>query len=218
LALSASPPLAGGVVREAWRFLDAGEAEEKEAIERAKATLAPDFAAASRDFDAATRRLAGLVLSGLVDRRALRGVARREAADGRHRRALASYRALFADDYAAGDADLAFEVGKSASRVDSGLAALWDSRGRALIGFQALERGDLEEALRDFRAAVSKDAGSAAAKYGLARALGRAGQPEEAAPYLREAIALDPEALERAKAEPDLAAVLPRVETKPAGK
>ena len=129
----------------------------------------------------------------------------------RHRRALARYRALLADPYATPDADLAFEAASSASRVNGDLANQLKARGRLLLGFEALAKGDIAAAERDFRAAREKEPANAVARYGLARALARAGRPDEAVVELQEAVRLDPSARGHAESEPDLAGVAPRL-------
>jgi tetratricopeptide (TPR) repeat protein len=205
LALAANPGLAPVLRAEAVRFLTVAEREERAALDAAVKTLAPPaFSKANLDFDAAALRLAGLSTSGAVPAATIRDEARKAASEGRHRRALAGFRALLADPWAALDADLALEAAKSAARVDGALATQLSARGRTLLGYEALARGKVEEALRDLGAAVEKDPSSVAARYGLARALARAGKADDALVRLREAVAMDASALERARGEPDL--------------
>jgi Tfp pilus assembly protein PilF len=211
LALAKEPSRAWEVRREAVEALDAGEAEEKAAIEKARESLSPDFGRADADFEAAALRFTGLLAADLEDPRGLRAEAEAEAGAGRHRRALARFRALLADPYATPEADLAFAAASSASRVDGDLAAQLKARGRVLLGYEALAKGDVPAAVRDFTAAREKEPRSVAAAYGLARALARAGKPAEAATALRAAVDLDPVAGEHASRDPDLSSVWPLV-------
>lgn len=211
LALSAAPALSGEIEGEVAACLDAGEEEEAAAKAKVPETMKLDLRAANADFEAASVRLAALLAAGTADPAAWRGRAKASAAGGRHRRALAIYRALLADPFAKPDADLAFEAAASAARVDPGLQKEYSARGRTLLGFEALAKGDTEAALRDFRAALDKHPDGIAALYGLAKALARTGDPAAALVPLAKIVKVDPRVRERAALDPDLAPLLPRL-------
>ncbi len=216
LALAASPSLAGEVDREALRLLDAGDAEEKRALEAAAAARSGvDFGPADALFAAALLRRTAIVVAGLAPKSAWYVEARSGAAKGLHRRAVATWRALLADPFAAESPELAFSASKSAARFDAALSEALSARGRVLQGFEELRVDDRAAAERDFRAALGKVEGLAAAHYGLACVLARAGREAEAVTALSRAVELDRNALARAQDEPDLAVVRTRLPAPP---
>ena len=208
LALAASPSLAGEVDREATRLLDAGDAEERRALEAAAAAKSgADMARADALYDAAIVRRSALFTAGLMTRSAFRIEAAADATRGKHRRAVAIYRAILSDPFAIEDPRTALAASSSAARFDAALSEALSARGRTLQGYEELGANDLPAAERDFRAALKKSPDLAAAHYGLARALARAGNDVEAAEELTRAVTLAPEAWTRAADEPDLARV-----------
>jgi len=212
LALAASPSLAGEVDREAGRLLDAGDAEERRAFEAAAAALAgAELAGADALFAAATLRRSAIVIAGLAPKAAWYVEAKGDAARGRHRRAVATWRSLLSDPFAAEIPELAFAASKSAARFDAALSEALSARGRVLQGFEELRADERPAAERDFRAAIGKVEGLAAAHYGLACVLARDGREAEAIAALARAIELDPNVAIRARDEPDLAVVRTKV-------
>ena len=197
LALTAGPGGASEVLREADACLDA--AEEKDASE----------ANVRKDADGAALRYAGLIVAGRVDPAAVRATAARAAEAGKHRRALALYRALLTDPFVAADPDIALAARESATHVDREAADLLAVRARVLLGFEALGKGDAPGAERHFRAALARDDGDAAIHYGLARALARQGRKDEAGVALRRALDLEPGVAARLVDDPDLDGVTP---------
>ncbi|HVG92833.1 MAG TPA: O-antigen ligase family protein [Planctomycetota bacterium] len=163
-----------------------------------------DPRASRADFDAARRRYAALALTRRGDLTGIRALARARTQAGQDRAALAAYLGLLADPFAAPDTDLVLEARAVASRVDREIAEALAARGRALLGFEALSKGDAVAAETQFRIAISKDPGGAAAHFGLAKALVRQRRREEAAVALAKALAADPTVADRAATDPDL--------------
>lgn len=199
LALEADPSLAVALRREASSCLDAGSEIEKATPKPPEKGPAPW----KKDYDAGSLRLAALVTADLVDRAALRREADALAEAGRRRRALAVYMALIADPFATGNADLLLKAREVASTVDRPLAEVLVSRARTVLGFEALEKGDPTKAEFEFLAALSKDADSVAAHYGLARAYARQSRTADASRALDAALELDPSLEARVALDPD---------------
>lgn len=212
LALGASPGLGAEVEREAKRCLDAGDAEETRALEAAAAARSgADLARADALYGEATIRRSAILAAGLVARTTLRGEAAADAARGRHRRAVATFRAILADPFAREDPRIALAASSSAARFDAALSDALSARGRTLQAFDELDAGDLAAAARDFRAAIAKTPSLAAAHYGLARVLARSDADVEAVAELTRAIALSPDARTHADGEPDLERIRTRI-------
>ncbi len=212
LALGASPSLGGEIERETLRLMDAGDAEETRSLEAAAAAKSgADMTRADEIFGVAIVRRTAVLAAGLVSRGALREEAALDAARGKHRRAVATYRAILADPFAPEDSRTALAASSSAARFDSALSEAFSARGRTLQGYEELDVDDLVAAERDFRAAIKKYPDLAAAHYGLARVLARAGGDVEAVAELTRAVTLNPDAWTRAQDEPDLAIVRTKV-------
>lgn len=212
LALAASPSLAADVDRETRALLDAGDAEETRALEAAaKALSGADMSRTDAHYAAAVVRRAAVVAAGLASKPALTDEAGGDAARGRHRRAVATYRALLADPFGHEDPRVAFAAASSAARFDAALSDAFSARGRTLQGFEELSLAQLAPAERDFRAAIAKTPALAAAHYGLARTLALGGDEAAAAAALARAIELEPAARARAEREPGLASVVARL-------
>jgi tetratricopeptide (TPR) repeat protein len=224
-ALALDRGFAGDVRREVERFLDAGEARERSAREAAvRDPRATDFSSAERAFDAARVRMEAMLFAEARDPADLLLLARDEADAGRHRRALARYRALLTwtlPGAAAGSAperllaltrraDLLLEAANAASRVDGARARSFFAQGHLLKGVELLEKGDLEGAETVLRIAAKDDPDSAHAHFALARVLARRGKTDAAREALREALRLSPDLADSARRQPDLAPLLPR--------
>jgi O-antigen ligase len=197
LALEASPlSVAADIRREADACALAADGAERAGPADPKAVRA--------DFDAARRRYAALALTRRGDLAGIRALARARTQAGQDRAALAAYLGLLADPFAAPDTDLVLEARAVASRVDREIAEALAARGRALLGFEALGKGDAVAAETQFRIAISKDPGGAAAHFGLAKALVRQRRREEASAALAKALAADPTVADRAATDPEL--------------
>jgi tetratricopeptide (TPR) repeat protein len=230
-ALRRRPTSAGRILREAERFLALGRERE----EATKAAVDPDvlgaggrldLSDAQRAYDAAARRLAALLLSGLESPAPHLAAARQDAEARLWRRALARYRALLAwtqVDPGAGEhdlpvllealarrGDLLVEAAQVAQRVDARLARTYFTRGHALIGAELLAAGEIEHALRLLKGVVEDDPDAAELRLAYARALARHGDLDDAERQLLTALAQDPHLREAAAATTDLVSLRDR--------
>ncbi len=230
IALATDSRLAGRILGEATRFLDEGEAREAK-IRESVTSVVPklDFSSANRAFDAAAVRLAAVLLEGLADGSSQLRLAQAENDEKRHRRSLARYRALLAlmappnsSDRRTDDPSMPFRVrselfmqaAKVAARVDGDRSRLYYTRGFSMRGWEHLAGGEPLAAIKAFNDALEYDAADLDSRHGLAKALARLKQYDDAARELLEVLRANRNMREAVALDPDFAPLMDRPEIK----
>ena len=101
--------------------------------------------------------------------------------------------------------DLLLEAASVAHRVDRPLSNFYRTQGQLRIAYELLLKARFADAVRKFRTVLDADPDHAEARFGLARALAREGDLEQAEGELIAALRLKPALREPGRKEPDLA-------------
>ena len=207
LAIAAEPAFAARIQAEAEDLLAEGRAREATARQAVEGTLTPpDYAAADRAYDAAARRLAGLLHGRGVDPGVVLARARAEEEERAWRPALARLRAVLSwastappevgrtrTEWLRSLAEALERAARAASRTDGPLARHFYARAHAAQGALLLDEQEWAEARRVLERAATESPRDARVRVDLARALVRAGEADGAEQALLDALARDPD-------------------------
>lgn len=217
LALVSNPDLAFTIATEAERFLDEGREREAAARRAVAGTLqAPDYAAADRAYDAAARRIAGLLHARMLSPARVITAATADESAAAWRSTLARLRALLSwaslepvetpmarKVHLENLADLFQWAAKVASRTDATLARHFYARAHAAQGALLIEEEDWKAARDVLEGAVEEAPENAEIRLGLARALVQTGDLERAEKAVLEALRIAPDLADAVRREPD---------------
>ena len=207
LAVAAEPGFAARIEREAENLIAEGRAREAAARRAVEGTLnAPDYSAADRAYDAAARRLAGLLHGRGAEPGRILAQARAEEEERAWRPALTRLRAILSwaslappeigrtrTEWLRSLADALERAARAASRTDGALARHFYARAHAAQGALLLAEQEWAEARRVLERAVEESPRDARVRVDLARALARTGDAEGAERQLLDALARDPD-------------------------
>jgi len=206
VVLTTHPELAPRIEREAEDLVAKGREREAAARKAVEGTLtAPDYAAADRAYDAAARRLTGLVLARRLDPGAALARATQDEKERAWRPALARLRAVLywaltappelgssRREWLRSVADVLERAAQAATRTDGALARSLYAQAHAAQGALLLEDGEYEAAKRLLEKAARETPRSARVRVDLAHALVHLKEFDAAEQALLDALDLDP--------------------------